>query len=104
MEIGWRGRALAAHMTGQDERCDMVPQQPEQDAERWQAVLSRDRGANGRFWYGVVTTGIYCRPHCPSRPRRENVRFFNTRESARVAGLRACKRCQPDKEHVHGKS
>jgi methylphosphotriester-DNA--protein-cysteine methyltransferase len=64
---------------------------------RWQAVLTRDTDADGRFWYGVITTGIYCRPHCASRhAKRENVRFFETREEARAEGLRPCKRCRPD--------
>jgi len=66
------------------------------DDDRWQAVLDRDRAADGHFWCGVLTTGIYCRPHCSARPKRENVRFFMTREAARAAGLRACKRCLPD--------
>ena len=65
---------------------------------RWRAVLERDREADGRFWYGVVTTGVYCRPNCPSRPKRENVRYFETPEAARVAGFRPCRRCRPEKE------
>lgn len=69
-----------------------------EQAARWQAVLERDHEADGRFWYGVVTTGIYCRPDCPSRPKRENVRFFETPEAARLAGFRPCRRCRPDKE------
>jgi len=69
------------------------------DAARWQAIVARDRGADGAFWYGVVTTGIYCRPHCPSRPRRENVRFFATPEAAQAAGMRPCRRCRPEREH-----
>lgn len=49
--------------------------------------------------YGVVTTGIYCRPSCPSRaPRPENVRFFADRGEAEAAGLRACRRCRPDRD------
>jgi AraC family transcriptional regulator of adaptative response/methylated-DNA-[protein]-cysteine methyltransferase len=65
--------------------------------EMWQAVLGREKGFEGRFWLGVVTTGIYCRPGCPARtPKRENVRFFETIEAAQAAGLRACKRCKPD--------
>lgn len=68
------------------------------DAARQQAVSRRDRGADGLFWYGVVTTGIYCRPHCPSRPRAGNLRFFQSREAARAAGFRACKRCHPDRD------
>ena len=64
---------------------------------RWTAVLDRDRRADGRFVYGVQSTGIYCRPSCPSRrPRRDRVRFFDAPEAARAAGFRACKRCGPD--------
>ncbi len=66
------------------------------DEQRWQASLIRDRSADGRFFVGVVTTGIYCKPSCPGRPKRQNVRFFETPMAAREAGLRACKRCKPD--------
>ena len=63
----------------------------------WAAVLRRDRGFDGRFVTGVLSTGIYCRPSCAARhPARKNVRFFATGEEARSAGLRACKRCLPD--------
>jgi AraC family transcriptional regulator of adaptative response/methylated-DNA-[protein]-cysteine methyltransferase len=63
----------------------------------WAAVIARDRAMDGRFVTGVLTTGIYCRPSCAARhPRRENVRFFETGEQARAAGLRACLRCRPD--------
>jgi AraC family transcriptional regulator, regulatory protein of adaptative response / methylated-DNA-[protein]-cysteine methyltransferase len=69
----------------------------ESDDRRWDAVLRRDRGADGRFVTGVLTTGIYCRPSCAARhPRRENVRFFADGEAARGAGLRPCLRCKPD--------
>lgn len=65
----------------------------------WQQVLSRDRGAEARFVYGVQSTGIYCRPGCPSRhPARHNVRFFTTCEEAEAAGFRACLRCEPDRQ------
>jgi AraC family transcriptional regulator, regulatory protein of adaptative response / DNA-3-methyladenine glycosylase II len=58
---------------------------------------ARDRASNGRFITGVLTTGIYCLPSCTARkPLPENVRFFATREDARSAGLRACRRCRPD--------
>lgn len=64
--------------------------------ERWTAVEARDVAADGTFLYGVVSTGVFCRPSCPSRrPRRENVRFFETAAQAESSGLRACKRCQP---------
>jgi AraC family transcriptional regulator of adaptative response/methylated-DNA-[protein]-cysteine methyltransferase len=63
----------------------------------WRAVLARDRGADGRFVTGVLTTGIYCRPSCAARhPKRENVRFFATGAEAAATGLRPCLRCKPD--------
>jgi AraC family transcriptional regulator of adaptative response/methylated-DNA-[protein]-cysteine methyltransferase len=66
------------------------------DDARWDAVVHRDTTAAGAFVYGVVTTGIYCRPGCPSRlPNVENVRFFDTWDSAERAGFRPCKRCTP---------
>ncbi|MGF1476995.1 MAG: bifunctional DNA-binding transcriptional regulator/O6-methylguanine-DNA methyltransferase Ada [Geminicoccaceae bacterium] len=68
------------------------------DNERWQAVLARDPDADGMFFTGVLTTGIYCRPSCPARhPKRENVRFFDLRRDAEAANLRPCKRCRPDR-------
>jgi len=64
---------------------------------RWTAVLARDPAADGRFYYSVRTTGIYCRPSCAARlARPENVRFHATREDAERAGFRPCKRCKPD--------
>lgn len=63
----------------------------------WQAVTRRDAGFDGRFVYAVRTTGIYCRPSCPSRPkRRENVSFHAGPGAAMAAGFRACLRCRPD--------
>jgi methylphosphotriester-DNA--protein-cysteine methyltransferase len=60
----------------------------------WQAVLKRDKTQSGQFFYGVATTGVYCRPGCPSRaPLRKNVSFFRTAAEAERAGLRACLRC-----------
>jgi AraC family transcriptional regulator, regulatory protein of adaptative response / methylated-DNA-[protein]-cysteine methyltransferase len=64
---------------------------------RWARVLARDHSADNSFWYGVVTTGVYCRPSCPSRMAApDNVRFYNTIAQARAAGFRPCKRCKPD--------
>lgn len=65
--------------------------------------LRRDRAWDGRFLTGVVTTGIYCLPSCPARrPRPENVRFFADEAGARAAGLRPCRRCQPDRFYRQG--
>jgi AraC family transcriptional regulator of adaptative response/methylated-DNA-[protein]-cysteine methyltransferase len=65
-------------------------------AEAWAAVVGRDRRFDRRFVYAVRSTGVYCRPSCPSRrPRAANVIFFDDASSAERAGFRACKRCRP---------
>jgi len=64
---------------------------------RWRSVMARDPEADGKFYYSVATTGVYCRPSCAARqPRPENVRFYRTREDAEKAGFRPCRRCRPD--------
>jgi AraC family transcriptional regulator of adaptative response/methylated-DNA-[protein]-cysteine methyltransferase len=69
------------------------------DESRWQAVTGRDRAADGAFVYSVKSTGVYCRPTCPSRlALRENVRFHATCREAEAAGFRPCKRCKPGGE------
>jgi AraC family transcriptional regulator, regulatory protein of adaptative response / methylated-DNA-[protein]-cysteine methyltransferase len=66
----------------------------------WQMVEARKPVADMLFVYGVRTTGIYCRPSCPSRkPLRSSVEFFATSELAERAGFRACKRCAPGQAH-----
>jgi len=66
------------------------------DEVRWDAVVARDSGHDGKFVFAVATTGVYCRPSCPARrPRRENVKFFSRPEQAEKAGFRACLRCRP---------
>src|SRR5581483_10783851 len=66
------------------------------DEIRWQAVLNREAAMDGQFVYGVRSTGIYCRPTCPSRrPRRDQVEFFAQPAAAELAGFRACRRCRP---------
>ncbi len=61
----------------------------------WSQLIARDETAE--FFYGVSTTGVFCRPECASRlPRRENVRFFASQEDAIAAGFRACLRCRPN--------
>jgi AraC family transcriptional regulator of adaptative response/methylated-DNA-[protein]-cysteine methyltransferase len=67
------------------------------DDPRWTRVTARDRTADGEFWYSVATTGVYCRPSCPSRianPR--NVTLHATLAEARATGFRPCKRCNPE--------
>jgi AraC family transcriptional regulator of adaptative response/methylated-DNA-[protein]-cysteine methyltransferase len=64
---------------------------------RWAALAARDPAADGRFFYSVRTTGVYCRPSCASRPANpKNVGFHATAAEAQAAGFRPCKRCKPD--------
>lgn len=62
----------------------------------YKAMQRRDPRFDGKFFVGVKTTGIFCRPICPARPKRENVEFFKTAEQAQLAGYRACLRCRPE--------
>ena len=74
---------------------------PMNEAIAWESVLRRDPSADERFLYGVTTTGIYCRPSCPSRrPKRGNVAFFSSVEAAERAGFRACQRCTPNRDRA----
>jgi AraC family transcriptional regulator of adaptative response/methylated-DNA-[protein]-cysteine methyltransferase len=67
------------------------------DDPRWARIVAHDKTADGRFWYSVSTTGVYCRPSCPSRNANpKNVQLHDSLESARAAGFRPCKRCKPD--------
>jgi len=73
-----------------------LARETEQDP-RWASVRARDPQGDGKFYYSVKTTGVYCRPSCAARPARpENVQFHNTRAEAERAGFRPCKRCKPD--------
>ncbi len=67
------------------------------DDSRWARIVARDKAADSQFWYSVATTGVYCRPSCPSRTANpKNVQLHDTLESAKAAGFRPCKRCNPD--------
>lgn len=67
------------------------------DGARWAAILARDKSSDGLFFFSVKSTGVYCRPSCPSRrAKRENVAFHATSADAEAAGFRPCKRCRPD--------
>ncbi|MDR3636029.1 MAG: bifunctional DNA-binding transcriptional regulator/O6-methylguanine-DNA methyltransferase Ada [Isosphaeraceae bacterium] len=66
------------------------------DDARWDAVVRRDRTADGAFVFSVRTTGVYCRPSCGARRAlRKNVRFHASGAEAERAGFRPCKRCRP---------
>jgi AraC family transcriptional regulator of adaptative response/methylated-DNA-[protein]-cysteine methyltransferase len=83
------------------EKTDRVSRSFRDDESRWQAVASRDRAADGVFFYSVRTTGVYCRPTCAARQAlRKNVRFHATRRDAENAGFRPCKRCNPAGESL----
>jgi AraC family transcriptional regulator, regulatory protein of adaptative response / methylated-DNA-[protein]-cysteine methyltransferase len=72
--------------------------------ELWRAVLARDRSADGKFVYAVKSTGVYCRPSCPSRrPKRESVQFFEKPADAKRLGYRSCLRCLPDQPDPQSK-
>ena len=74
---------------------------PEDHEAQWQAVLRKDASYDAQFVFAVSSTGIYCRPSCPSRrPRRERVSFFPVAEQAEQAGFRACLRCRPRETRV----
>lgn len=62
----------------------------------YQALLARDHRFDGKFFVGVKTTGIYCRPICPAKPKKENVEFYSTHYEAERAGFRPCLRCRPE--------
>ncbi|MEO8844816.1 MAG: bifunctional DNA-binding transcriptional regulator/O6-methylguanine-DNA methyltransferase Ada [Kofleriaceae bacterium] len=79
-------------MRSNSKQSDAVVRDP-----RWARVLVHDRTADGQFWYSVATSGVYCRPSCPSRAANpKNVAFHASVVAARAAGFRACLRCNPD--------
>ena len=68
---------------------------------RWASLIGRDASADGKFYYSVKTTGVYCRPSCAARPARpENVQFHLTCEDAEKVGFRPCKRCKPNQAGI----
>jgi AraC family transcriptional regulator of adaptative response/methylated-DNA-[protein]-cysteine methyltransferase len=79
------------------ERTPARSRRPTVDDPRWARLVARDKTADGQFWYSVATTGIYCRPSCPSRiPNPKNVQLHDSLGSAKATGFRPCGRCNPD--------
>jgi AraC family transcriptional regulator of adaptative response/methylated-DNA-[protein]-cysteine methyltransferase len=86
----------SAILNFESEKIGQLEMAPITEDSRWQAVLERDYGSDGKFVFAVSSTGVYCRPSCPSkRPRRENVTFFRRPQEAEGAGFRECLRCRP---------
>jgi AraC family transcriptional regulator of adaptative response/methylated-DNA-[protein]-cysteine methyltransferase len=78
-----------------------MPTMPALSDPRWSAVVARDRRQDGKFFYSVKTTGVYCRPSCGSRLAKPgNVAFHATAAEAQAAGFRPCKRCRPDQQSL----
>jgi AraC family transcriptional regulator of adaptative response/methylated-DNA-[protein]-cysteine methyltransferase len=75
------------------------------DDPRWPRIVARDRTADGHFWYSVTTTGVYCRPSCPSRTANPtNVQIHDSLAAARATGFRPCKRCNPGGLSIDGEN
>lgn len=75
------------------------------DDPRWARIVARDKSADGHLWYSVTTTGVYCRPSCPSRTANpKNVQLHDTLASARATGFRSCKRCNPEGLSIDGEN
>ena len=81
------------------EEYGLIPDNPDLDNDLlWRAVVDRDASFDGKVFYGVLTTGIYCRPSCSSRrPKRGNTIYFFDQATAEKKGFRACKKCHPHK-------
>ena len=98
--IGWqrlRYRGDWKPMTARPVQIRKQMPLPVADDPRWARVLVRDKAADGHFWYSVSTTGVYCRPSCPSRTANpKNVELHDSLASAKVTGFRPCRRCNPD--------
>lgn len=76
---------------------DSTPRQTTSEDPRLARIRARDKSADGQFWYSVATTGVYCRPSCPSRDANsDNIQVHDSVQSARAAGFRPCRRCDPD--------
>src|ERR1700677_4881188 len=92
-----RGKKTSPTLAGRAQGAAAWNAAPYNDARLWRAVLTRDRRADDRFVFAVRSTGIYCRPSCPSRrPRRAQVVFYPAPRAAEHEGFRACRRCRPN--------
>ena len=84
-------------MTAMLAKTSRAPLRSVADDPRWARIVARDKTADGELWYSVSTTGVYCRPSCPSRAANPtNVRLHDTLAGAKATGCRPCRRCNPD--------
>lgn len=84
-------------MTISARMAERIPTLSVAEDPRWACIVARDKAADDHLWYSVATTGVYCRPSCPSRiANPQNVTLHDTLESARATGFRPCKRCNPE--------
>lgn len=75
------------------------------DDPRWARIVARDKSADGHLWYSVTTTGVFCRPSCPSRTANpKNVQLHDSLASAKATGFRPCKRCNPEGLSIDGEN
>jgi AraC family transcriptional regulator of adaptative response/methylated-DNA-[protein]-cysteine methyltransferase len=82
-----------------------LPPRSVADDPRWSRIVARDKTADGHLWYSVSTTGVYCRPSCPSRVANpKNVQLHDSLESAKATGFRPCKRCKPEGASIEGEN
>lgn len=80
---------------------DLIQEDSQLTDERWQAIIGNNANYDHQFFYGVRTTGIFCRPSCKSRPpKRENVRIFLNMAQALADNFRPCKRCKPCRQRL----
>ncbi len=92
-------------MTMMLERQQTIARTALADDPRWARIVARDKTADGSFWYSVATTGVYCRPSCPSRTANpRNVQLHDTLAAAKATGFRPCKRCNPDGISIDGEN
>jgi methylphosphotriester-DNA--protein-cysteine methyltransferase len=82
---------------GVTEEATMIERRTDEDLDsaRRRAVVDHDPAADGDFVYAVTSTGVFCRPSCPSRPDPRRIRFFAGPAEAIAAGFRPCRRCRP---------
>jgi AraC family transcriptional regulator, regulatory protein of adaptative response / methylated-DNA-[protein]-cysteine methyltransferase len=106
--IGWQNfnqRRNLPTMIAPLTKTPKLKSNPVENDARWWRVLARDKLADGQFWYSVATTGVFCRPSCPSRTANaKNVQLHDSPENARAMGFRPCRRCNPEGRSIEAEN